>query len=395
MNFRLWFTLLTWCFLLGVLFDLPWLIIFSAAIGSVIGLAEYWRRHALDNLVYRRHWKYRRGFPGEKTPFSIEVVNEKWLPVSWMQITDPWPDGVEPEEQEYMAPSHNPDEKMLTNVYSLRWFERVVRQYNLVFRQRGLYSIGPVSLRSGDLFGFYETSQQQTANEYLTVFPEILSLAQLNLPTEDPFGYQQTIKRLFEDPNHPIGVRPYHPEDEIRRIHWNATARTGSLQVKVYQPVSSHVFTVCLDVTTSIRPWLGTAPALLEQLVKVCATLVYHGIEQNFAVGLISNGYLAHSDHPFNVAPGRSTEHLARLLQTLAAVTPLTSSNFETFLTRSMGKIPYGASLVVVTGVMTDLLKETLVRLRRYRPHITLISLDNSDLSDIPGIQTIHITFQG
>jgi uncharacterized protein (DUF58 family) len=79
------------------------------------------------------------------------------------------------------------------------------------------------------------------AVEKVTVFPEMISLSDINLQAEDPFGDRRSRRRLFEDPNRPMGVREYHPEDELRHIHWPATARTNQLQVKVYQPVSSQV----------------------------------------------------------------------------------------------------------------------------------------------------------
>jgi uncharacterized protein (DUF58 family) len=202
-------------------------------------------------------------------------------------------------------------------------------------------------------------------------------------------------KRISEDPNRIIGVRDYHPEDGFRRVHWPATARTGSLQVKVYQPVSAQMMAVCLNVATMPHYWEGILPDVLEYLVKVAATVVYQGVQSGYAVGLISNGHLAHSDRPFRVPPGRTQPHLARLLQTLAAVTPLTSTPFEKYLLKALTDMPFGATLVVITAILSPELSETLVRLLRYRPYLTLISLAQTPPPQIPGVRCIHLPYRG
>jgi uncharacterized protein (DUF58 family) len=388
-----WLQLLMVVFLAGVLLRFPWLVYFAVAVMVVLALSYYWRNHALDQLVYTRDFHYTRGFPGEKTKVQITVENNKLLPVSWLSANDGWPQDAQPEGDNILAPSHIPNEGFLVNVYSLRWRQKIARSYTLVFHKRGIYEIGPLLLQAGDLFGLYEQSQEIENQQYLTVFPEMLPLERLKLPAEDPFGSLQAHKPLFEDPSKPMGIRAYHPEDSFRRIHWPATARTGELQVKVFQPVTAKVMVICLNVSTETHYWLGYSPEILEQLVKVGTTLAFHGIEDGYSVGLFSNGCLAHADQPFRIKPGRSPNQLAQLLQALAGVTPFISASFENFLVRSMAEIPFGSTLVIVTALLPESLQDTLMRLRRYRTNITLITLDPSPPPDLPGIRILHLPF--
>jgi hypothetical protein len=60
---------------------------------------------------------------------------------------------------------------------------------------------------------------------------------------------------------------------------------------------------------------------------------------------------------------------------------------------KSTSSLPYGATLVIVTALVTTDLAETLVRLERYRKHMTLISLEETPPPEIRGIQTIHLPF--
>lgn len=393
MSAQAWVQVLVLVFLAGVLLRDIWLIYFSVGVTIIFVTAHQWRKHALDKIKYTRRFHYTRGFPGETTGMRIVVENNKLLPVSWLRASDPWPFAVGPQDQSTLAPSHISEQGFLINLYSLRWNERITRSFQLQFHKRGIYEVGPVSMEAGDLFGIYEQRQEQAQSEFLTVFPEMAQFDRLHLRAEDPFGERSSPRPLFEDPSRPIGIRPYHPEDGFRRIHWNATARTGELQVKVYQPVSARTMVICLNVITEVHFWLGYSPAILEQIVKICTTLAYQAIEDGYAVGLFSNGCLAHADQPFRIQPGRSVNQLAVLLTALAGVTPYVTAQFETFLIRSMAEIPFGATLVIVTALVPESLQDTLMRLKRYRPHITLIVVGETPSPELPGIRTIHMPF--
>jgi uncharacterized protein (DUF58 family) len=388
-----WLQLLIFLFLGGVLLNLPWLVYFSVSVSLVMAVAHYWRKSALNGIHYTRRFHYTRGFPGEKTQVELTIVNDKLLPVSWLRASDTWPVPAGPEDESILAASHLPNQGFLINLYSLRWHERITRTYPLLFRQRGIYETGPLLLEAGDLFGLYEQRQELSQTTLLTVFPEILPLERLGLPAEDPFGDRRARKPIFEDPSQAMGIRPYQPEDGFRRIHWPATARSGSLQVKVYQPVTARVLVICLDVSTQEHYWLGFSPEILEQMVKICATLVYQGMQDGYAVGLFSNGCLAHADQPFRIQPGRSPNQLPLLLQALAGVTPYVTAGFETFLIRSMTDIPFGSTLLLVTARVPEPLQDTLLRLRRYRQYITLITLQETPPPNLPGVRIIHLPF--
>jgi uncharacterized protein (DUF58 family) len=215
-------------------------------------------------------------------------------------------------------------------------------------------------------------------------------LKDIYLPAEDPFGDHKSRRRLFEDPNRPMGVRDYRPEDSFRRVHWPATARTGQLQVKVYQPTSGQVMVVCLNVATFARHWEGVYPALLEHLIKMAATLVNQGVDEGYKVGLIANGCLAHADQPFRIPPGRSPQQLASLLGALAGVTSVVTAPFERFLLKEAPKVPFGATLVILTAIITPELALALMQLKRHERRITLISLAADPPPLLPGIRCLH-----
>ncbi len=393
MNPRRWLPILAVIFVLGLFLRIEWVMSLAIAIAVVIGLAWWWRGQSLKNILYRRKFHYTRGFPGEETSVQLEIENRKLLPISWLRIQDPWPRNIGPTDASLLAPSHIQDQGLLTNLFSLRWYERARRRYQIQFRQRGVYQVGPAQLLSGDIFGIYEEAKLGDQSQIITVFPELAPLARFELPAEDPLGDQRSRRRLFEDPNRPMGVREYHPEDSFRRIHWPATARTGELQVKVFQPTSGQVMVVCLNVSTSERSWEGVDPPMLEHLVSMAAAMCDQGIKSGYRVGLISNGCISRSDQPFRIPPGRTPRQLGILLSALAGVNPVVTAQFERYLVKEIPRIPYGATLVIITGITPNSIAETLIRLKRHERKITLVSLSQNLPPVIPGVQTIHMPY--
>ena len=387
------FPLIIFLLIIGIVFKEPFLVSLSAALIVTIGVAWWWHKRSLIGVNYRRWFHYTRGFPGEKTTLRIEAENRKILPISWLRIQDDWERAVGPEDEDILAPSHIQDRGFLSNIFSLHWYEKANRSYTLIFRKRGIYSIGPAKLETGDLFGIFEKSHEMIQNQVLTVFPNLLPFQKLQFPAEDPFGDRRSRRQLFEDPNRPMGVREYKPEDGFRRIHWPATARTGQLQVKVYQPTSGQVMVVCMNVSTFTRHWEGIYPELLEYLIEVAATIVDEGIREGYKVGLVANGCLAHADQPFRIPPGSSPQQLAVLLQSLAGVTSVVTGNFDRFLLKEIPRIQYGATLIVLTTVITPELSSTLIQLKQHERKITLYSLGEDVPPEIPGIYTIHQPF--
>lgn len=389
-----WLPFLAGAFLVGALFEITFLTTVSATVAILLLVASWWRDHALDSVTYLRRPHYRRAFPGETVSLRLEVANNKPLPLSWLRAEDPWPHAVAPQDEQVLAPSHLPDQGLLINVFNLRWFEQTRREYDLLFRKRGVYKIGPTRMQSGDVFGLYEQSRELENSEFLTVFPQLEPSENLDLPADDPFGDRKSDRRIFEDPTMPMGVREYRPEDSFRHVHWPATARTGELQVKVYQPTSALVTMVCINTSTFERHWEGVYPELLEHLISVSATLIYESIQAGYQVGLLSNGCLSHADRPLNIPPSRSPKQLGYLLEALAGVTPMVMIPFEDFLLREMPKVPYGASLLVVSAVTTPTLMGTLQRIKQHNRKVTLLSLAEQAPEPAPGITLLHRPFE-
>jgi uncharacterized protein (DUF58 family) len=353
-------------------------------------IALLWNRTALRGFHYRRRFHYRRAFPGEKVPVEIRVENRKRLPLAWLRTTDHWPTSIAPEDERLLQPSHLPGEGLMVLLLVMRGFERMRRKIDVIYRRRGVFTVGPASAQSGDPFGLYRSEALAQGEERIVVFPEVWALDDVGIRPDDPFGERRSPRRLFEDPTQVEGIRDYQPGDNLRRVHWQATARVGRLQSKVHQPVAGLDLVVCLNAATFERHWEGTDPELLEAMVSMAASLASEGYQRGYRVGLISNGSISHSDRPFSLPPGRSREQLPRILEALAGLVPIVTVPFERYLLSQAPRLEYGSTLLVVTAVVPSPLVEVLLRLKARCRRASLVSLASTAPPAIPGVEVIH-----
>ena len=378
---------------LGLIIKIDAWLILSAFLLTTLPLAWWWNRHSLDRIVYERVLGERRAFPGEVVSLTLRVTNEKLIPLGWLNVEDQWSLAL-PLEEGDLFPSTTGQLGFFRSGFSIRWFERVNRQYHVRCTRRGYYPFGPVRFRSGDIFGLFQISGTQEHLDWLIVYPQVMALEKLGFPPKEPLGEAKASWRIFEDPIRAVGIRDHQPEDGFRDVHWKATARRQELQVKVYEPTTSHNLVVFLNVATFEKHWQGIDPALLERAIGVAASVASHAVEERFIVGLIANGSIPHSDQPIKVLPSRRPDQLSRILEALAAVSSFSTSSMATLLMSESARLPWGSTLVVVTSVVTEDLMAALVRLRDVGRRLVLVSLEDRPspaFRSIPRVLTYHL----
>jgi len=248
--------------LLAAWFGQVVIVVLLGLVLSAAWLARLWSRFSLAGIYCERRLSERRVFPGESIELKLRVVNRKLLPLPWIQVDDEIPLGFDPGVS--LTPSNRPGFGLLSKSAALLWYTGV--NWRQLFRcnQRGYYSLGPLVISSGDIFGFYPRSITEPATDHIIVYPKIYPISHLGIhiivypkiypishlgiPSLFPLGETRAERRIFEDPTRTIGVRDYTPHDSRRRIHWKASARHQTLQVKVFEPTTTLKVAIFLAV---------------------------------------------------------------------------------------------------------------------------------------------------
>lgn len=358
-----------------------------ASVGLVIivlgWVGRYWSRHLFDRVTLRRTPAETRVFIGEKVPLNVELTNRKPLPLPWYE----WRLGLSEHlavDGEHLAAAAVPGQKWLVRRGALGWYQRHDWTFTLAPDERGYHQVGTAIIRSGDLLGAYPRSIEDDEREHLVVFPRVFSMEDMGLPSERPFGERKGGNRVFEDPLRIAGLREYRPGDPLRRIDWKATARSGDLRSRVYEPSATQQLYLLVNIDTMEHAWEGYLRDELERIVSVSASLCVWAAGARYAVGLLANGAFPDADRPMRLPPSRSRDQVSRLLEALAVIQPLTMGDLAGAIQRESGKLPQGSTLVVVCSLMPPPLAGVLARLHDEGHHVFVIATSGRVRESVP-----------
>lgn len=374
--------------LLGMALRQPALSILALLTLLTAGGSWLWSRYSLDNVEYTRKLSAERIFRGESILLTASVINRKWLPLAWLEVEDQISDRVKVRERETL-PSSRPGTTLLRITTSVRWFERVSWTFHIDCPERGAFAIGPLSLRSGDIFGFFSRRERVEGRGRIIVYPRIIPLEQLGLPPLHPFGAARVPRHLITDPSRTVGIREYRPEDSFRFIHWKATARLQKMQVKVFEPTVSVQLGVFLSLDTYERYWEGVDYERAESAIVAAGSLAADALDRRYAVGMYANGVLAGSDQTLRIHPGRGPNQLPVILEGLAKLTPLAATNFPRMLREEGRRFPWGSTVVVVSALMTNALVIALAELLAAGHRVVLVRVGEFEPPPLQGL-TVH-----
>lgn len=367
------------------------LFLMSLLLALVGGASYLWTRYCLAGVSYRRQFGSKRLFYGEETDLWLEIANAKPLPLAWLRCEDEFPAELSPVNIRSVY-SHTAGRRHLINLLSLRWYERVSRRYRLRAQRRGTWVFGPVDIISGDIFGLDIKRERLPDTEIVVVYPKVVPLAALGLRARQPFGDHKVPRRLLEDPLRVSGTRDYQPGDSFRHIHWRASARQPVLQTKLFDPSASRCVAIFLNINTSQFIYEGLDRDLQEYAITAAASVARHACDEGAPVGLYVNSVTWPGGERIRIRPASHPHQLTRILEALARVVEYGRWPLEAVLMAEHKALRYGTTLVVITSVLNDHLRQVLADLRRREHTVTLIALGEARLEGaLPGIQYYHI----
>ncbi len=422
-----WYYLCAAIILFGLIIRQPLLLVIGFLGVLVLVSADIWAKYCLQNLQYQRNFSEHRALFGEEIQLSLTIENAKLLPLPWLEIEDSVPRGLTIKGR-HMHISSTRNMVTLENLFSLRWYERITRPYTILCNTRGVHMFGPTVLRSGDVFGFLNRQESLSNRQYLVVYPMVVPITRFGLPSRHPFGDYQAPRRMLEDPARVVGVRDYMYGDELRRVHWKATARKMQLQSKVYQATTTYTLVLFLNVVSQLDAWYGIRPELQELAICATASVADWALNEGYAVGLYANTIMympemgmsissssippvAHQPgedsstlpqsagekeqqhrkeiimadqlnrRRIHLPPASNEEQRKRIMEVLARVQWYFGSSIEELIQVERTRLPAGATVVVVTSTVSDPLLDALSRVKRSGHAITILYVGDSPLS--------------
>lgn len=355
-------------------------------------LADRWSLH----ISARRDMNREKAAIGQTIAVVVTLHNNHWLPIPWLLVED---------LLSRRALVHRPPSLEVVGrrlqLISFRGQGRKTIMYQLKCNRRGYFQVGPTIVETGDVFGLYRRYRLLSEPRYLLVYPEVIRLEGYDIASRRPIGEVRMTYRLFEDPTRMAGVRAYQSGDPLNRVHWRATARTGQLHSKIYEPSTVAGATLLVDFhEKSFDP--QHEPVRSELAVTLTASIASALCEMGQQVGVVTNGRDAgewdrhqawqreqlatrkqareaavrderHRLQPLVIPTSRSATQLTQILEMLARVELSDGLRFAQLVRECTSRLPRSATVIAILSHVTPEVAVALGTLRRRGYAVTAI----------------------
>ncbi len=202
---------------------------------------------------------------------------------------------------------------------------------------RGRFTVGPLTVRLTDPFGFCELSRSFATTDDLVVTPVVAALPAVSSTGSDD-----------------VATRLYRQGDDLRRVHWRSTAKVGELMVRrEEQPWQSRAVLV-LDARAGAHRGDGPTSSF-EAAVSAVASIGVHLARRGYALRTLrDDGAESQATSPA-VAEGL-------LLDALATVVPSRGGSLRPGLARLGVGMARESLVVAVCGLLSDAEAHALAR---------------------------------
>jgi len=239
---------------------------------------------------------------GATVEMKVRLANAGGSRVTWVLVED-----LFPEHYLHQKPPRVRIKGRRIKLCSVPGGGSAILKYEIECDTRGYYQVGPTLLETGDLFGLHRRHRIVAKPFFLMVLPKVIPLPKYDFASQRPIGEVNAAHRLFEDPTRNAGVRPYQVGDPLQRVHWRATARTGELQCRVFDPTTLAGASILVDFHKDGYPSRGERFRSNLAVTTACS-LAYAVMMLNQQVGLASNGRDAADLYRYQVSVQKGTD---------------------------------------------------------------------------------------
>lgn len=274
--------------LLVSLFSAGFFLYAAVVTAAVLGIAAFLPSASLAGLEVRRSLAADSIELGQTVESRLVLHNRKDYPAFWVFWRDELEPGLDAE-----GPT--------CGFQTLSGEETVRAACTLHSTRRGLFRVGPAVIEASDPFGLVRRFRVEPDVRFLTVLPRVVPMGEGMPLGHRPIHEVPRRRSLFEDPSRFLGVREYQRGDSLRRIHWRATARTGQLQVKIFEPAVLEGVLLAIEMGRNAWPRYPDEPGSdpgVELAVTAAASIAEMVLAGGQSVGLISNGGDAAERYP-------------------------------------------------------------------------------------------------
>lgn len=339
-----------------------WLVMLTG-LGAMLVFSFIWVFTLRQSLALIHERRFGWAKVGDRLEERFVLRNGGWLPAVWVDV-----------DYRTTMPGYHPGRAVGAAAGGeLSWVT------SGVCSQRGVFSLGPLTVKSGDPLGVFEVTFEYPATTTLLVTPPVLPLPQIRVAPGGRAGESRIRQHAFATSISASNVREYAPGDSIRMIHWPTTARKDEYFVRILENTPAGDWWIFLDL--DIRHHFGEGYSSTEEHgVVLAASLAEAGLLRGNAVGLVTQG----NDVTW-LPPHFGEAHHQKIMQALALAKsgPITLASL---LAQARPAFRQNPSLILITSNLSSDWMVNVLPLIKRRIVPTVLLFDPAQYSE--GVST-------
>lgn len=356
-----------------------------------------WTTLSLQGLEVKRHAPPQRAQVGQVLEDRFVIQNKSRLPRLWLEVHDQ---------------SNLPGSRGSRVLTLIKGRQRRSYLVNTHLVKRGVFSMGPTMLTSGDPFGLFTISRTLPSSGSLLVYPMMVDVRTFPSPPGVLSGGEALRRRTHQVTPNASGVREYAPGDSMNRIHWVSTARRNRLMVKEFELDPLAEVWIFVDAAQSVQaelpytppdpvmdvPWRSLTtkvmlpPSTEEYAVSIAASLGRHFLRRGRAVGLVSCGQ---SQVPEVLPPDRGGRQLGKILESMALLRAKGEVSIAALIVAQARHLPRGSTVILITPSVKGEVAVAVDQLLRLGLRPVVVLLDAASFGGASGTDELALTIAG
>jgi uncharacterized protein (DUF58 family) len=345
--------------LLQIFSPAPAIMFVLIVILGVLGISYLWASQMVRGISVQRQRRYGWAQVGDVIEERFILHNDSLFPMLWAELRDM-----------SNLPGYNASRAIgLGARSSTRWTTEGICE------RRGIYTLGPIHVQSGDPFGLFAVTLEHGYTETFVVYPPVAALPPLLEPYGMARGTARTNVRSLDLTTNASSVRHYVAGDALNRIHWRSTARRSTSEqeeifVKEFDLEPSGDVWLTLDLDASVQAG-EDLESTEEYGVVLAASMAHAMLRDNHAVGLIAYG-----KEPTIIRPQKGQLQLWEILRVLAGVHAVSEYSLGQVIGLIEPVVGRGMSMAIITPSTSPEWIKTVGQMLRHGIHVTTLLLD-------------------
>ena len=315
-------------------------VILLIGIGGTWLVCWWWARGLARSLHFEREMRYGWAQVGDRLEERFTLRNDFVLPATWVTMQD---HSTLPDHKASIATG-------VDGASTSQW--KILSQCT----RRGLYTLGGMTLETGDPLGVYTITFEDSTSSTLHVMPPVVALPRFQILSSGWAGDGRTNPRSFEETIDASHTREMTPNDPMRWIHWKSTARYDKFYVRQFEGTPAGDWWILLDLDKASQLGVGW-DSTEEHSVILASSLAAQGLREEHPVGLAINAQDANW-----LVPRRNEYQQRSLLRSLAVASP-SEMSLKEYLRRVGKMLRSHSSLLIVTACADQEWTQSLIPL--------------------------------